>query len=150
MWTFIQFIQSFYSILLLFSHDYTNKTNILSYISLSFISNELICVLYWLISLPLDFSQHNWWFNGNSGMYHLYWCRRNVMLQSISNRKTNLQHNTKKYSALFKEFSSLQKQNAIEIKYYYIGVTQLRMRHKCNNPTIYIMYNVYPWDSINW
>ena len=98
MWIFIQFIQSFMHNFLLFSHDYTNKTNILSYISLSFISNELICVLYWLISLPLDFSQHNWWFNGNSGMYHFYWCRRNVMLQSISNRNTNLQHNTKKHS----------------------------------------------------
>lgn len=37
----------------------------------------------------------------------------------------------------------LYMQRAIEIKYYYIGVTQLRIRHKCNKPTIYIMYNVY-------
>ena len=69
------------------------------------------------------------------------------MLQSISNRNTPLQHNTKKYSALLFNIMNclaLHKQNAIEIKYYYIGGTQLRMRHKCNNPTIYIMYNVYP------
>ena len=37
----------------------------------------------------------------------------------------------------------LHMQKAIEIKYYYIGVTQLRMRHKCNNPIVYIMYNVF-------
>ena len=85
---------------LLFSYNCTNKTKVLNYISLSFISNELICVLYWLTPLPLDFSQHNWWFNGNSIMYHFCCCRRSVMLQSISNRNTNLQHNTKNISSL--------------------------------------------------